>query len=113
MDCKYKKFIVCNDKCKWFSKEICLLETIETKLEIPQAISEFKNAVDIDNRSMLNDCIHCDTLLYSHMHIFKRGEEIYQVFCPSCHLRGPKGSTVMEAIKHYNNLSTHEIGEGL
>ncbi len=110
MDCKYKKFIVCSEKCKWFSKETCLLESVEIKLEFPQAISEFKNAVDIDNRSTINACIHCDTALYGHINIFKRGEEIYQIFCPSCHLRGPKGSTVMEAITNYNALSAREIG---
>lgn len=105
MNCKYKKFIICNEKCKWFSKEKCLLEAIEHKMEIPQAISEFKNAIDIDNQPPISNCIYCDTVLSSRNHVFKRDVEIYQVFCPNCHLRGPKGSTIMEAITHYNSLA--------
>ena len=109
MDCKYKKFTVCTQTCKWFFNGECLLLVIERKMT-PEALLEFKNAIDLDNRFPLNSCIHCDTQLYSHIHIFKRSEEIYQIFCPSCHLRGPKGSTVMEAITNYNALSAREIG---
>ncbi len=109
MECKYKKFLICSPTCKWFYNNECLLGVIESKLKA-QAMLEFGNAINLDNELPIRNCIHCDTQLYSHIHVFKRSHEIYQVFCPSCHLRGPKGPTVMEAINFYNTLSIRESG---
>ena len=107
MDCNYKKFIICTDKCKWFSKEGCLLATIEDKMETALSISEFQNAIDSDNMPIINNCIYCNATLSGKTNIFKRSEGIYQVFCANCHLRGPRGATVAETVTNYNNLPTN------
>lgn len=104
MTCKYNKYEKCTDKCKWYEDEKCILFLIEEKMESPQAIEQFKNSIDVDNKPSINPCIYCGKQLSGHINIFKRDVGIYQVFCDYCHLRGPYGATVQEAIQNYNSL---------
>ena len=116
MVCKYKKYPECIPECKWFVKDQCTLAFIESKLESPQALEDFHNIIDIDNKPPLNNCPHCNTALSGHTNIFKRfmGDEeyLYQVFCSNCQF-GPQGTTAQEAITNYNSLPSVNIGEGL
>lgn len=104
MSCKYNKMSICNKTCKWYTEEGCMLELIENKMESPQAIEQLHNAVEIDNKPEINSCIYCGKQLSGHINIFQRDIGIFQVFCDYCHLRGPYGTTVQEAIANYNSL---------
>lgn len=111
MVCKYKKYPDCiTTNCKWYVKDRCLLDVVEEKLESPQALEDFHNIIDVDNKPIINNCPYCNTALSGHTNIFKRfmdqDSDIYQVFCHECHLRGPKGTTALDAITNFNNLSS-------
>jgi len=117
MVCKYKKYPECIPECKWFVKDQCTLAFIESKLESPQALEDFHNIIDVDNKPYINNCPYCNTTLSGHTNIFKRfmdqDDDVYQVFCSGCQLRGPQGTTALDAITNFNNLSSGNIEEGL